>query len=371
MKFTTETYGLMEGLSTVTRALAARSAKPIFEGVLIEAGEDGLSLTCSDGNLTIQTDLPAMIEDNGRTVLPGRLLNDLVRKLPGTAVSMGFTDTNRVEIRSERFKGTLTGMNAMEYPEMPEVEQIAVVEMPAQKLRDIITRTVFCVATDESRQILTGVLVELTADELRMVALDGFRLAMHRCPGSYALPSGTEKLRFVVPGKVMNEISRVLPDSDAVCKLVFGKTHMRMEVGQTHLISMLLAGEYIDYERILPKSFVTETLSDKNEVEQAITRASLLAREGKNNLVRLHFAEDRLMVDSAAEVGNTQDEVPATVNGSPIDIAFNAKYLSEALRGIPDEKLCMKFNANVHPCVIEPQEGNEYLYLILPVRVRS
>ena len=371
MKLTTETYGLMEGLSIVTRALAARSAKPIFEGVLMEAGEEGLILTCSDGNMTIQTALPAMIEEEGRTVLPGRLFNDLARKLPGSAVTLKSEDGNRMSIRSERFRSTLSGMNPMEYPEMPEVEPVVRIEMKAQELRDMISRTAFCVATDESRQTLNGVLLEVTANEMRMVALDGFRLALRRAEGHYSIPEGETKLRFVVPGRVMNEISRVLPDNDSDCALVLGKTHVRMEFGKTQMIAMLMAGEYIDYERILPKTFLTETLSDKNEVEQAINRASLLAREGKNNLVRMHFSEDKLVVDSNAEVGSSQDEVPATVNGGAIDIAFNAKYISEALRSISDEQLCMKFNANINPCVIEPQEGNEYLYLILPVRVRS
>ena len=371
MKLTTETLGLTEALSIVTRAIGARSAKQIFEGVLLEAGEEGLSLTCSDGNLTIQTLLPAMVEAAGRIVLPGRLFSDLTRKLEGTAIDLKSTENFRVDLRCAKFKGSLAGMNAAEYPEMPEVEAQATLEIPAQKLRAMIGKTAFCVGADERHQILTGVLVELVPDEMRMVALDGFRLALHRMGGSFALPDGKEKVAFVVPGKVMNEISRILPDSEEVCKLVFGKTHMRMEIGQTRLITMLLAGEFIDYERILPKTFATEVLTERKKVEKAIDTVSLLAREGKNNLVRMHIAEDRMTVDTNAEIGEGMDEAEIALTGAPIEIAFNAKYIMEALKNFSDEEMCMKFNANIHPCVIEPKENKEYLYLILPVRMRN
>ena len=367
MQFTVNVQDLLEGLNTVTRALAARPAKPVLEGVLMEAEGDTLTLTCSDGSLTIETSLYAEIREEGRTVLPGKLFTELARKLPGGEVTIKVGDNHSASIKCMSFKSNLAGMNPMDYPEMSDVEAGVNVSIPQKELREMISRVVFSIATDESRQILTGCLLEVTENEARLVALDGFRLAMQKVFQPFE--EIKETVKAVIPGRVLNEMAKILADEDEFCHLLLGKTRMQAKFGNTKLSTVLLAGEYIDYRRILPASFKTTATADRAGVQNAIDRASLMAREGKNNLIRMSFSGDTLVITSNAEMGDVHEELEATLSGDPLEIAFNAKYITDVIRNITDDELCMHFNSNVSPCVVMPREGDHFLYLILPVRV--
>lgn len=369
MLLTVNAQDLLDGLNTVTRALAARPAKQILEGVLVDANSDGITLTCSDGSLSIECLLTGDVKEPGRVVLPGKLFAELVRKLPGGTVTIKVNDNHSASIRCMNSKSNLAGMNPMEYPEMAEVNAGTIVKIPQNKLREMISRVVFAIATDESRQILTGCLLEVTRDEARMVALDGFRLAMQKVFQPFQLPEEQECLKAVIPGRVLNELSKILLEDEDFCTLLIDKTRMQATFGNTRLSTVLLAGEYIDYRKILPPSFKTQAKADRVQVQNAIDRASLMAREGKNNLIRMSFSQNTLAITSNAEMGDVLEEMDATLQGDPIDIAFNAKYITDVIRNITDDELCMKFNSNVSPCVVCPQEGEQFLYLILPVRV--
>ena len=369
MLFTMNAQDLLDGLNTVTRALAARPAKQILEGVLVEASDEGINLTCSDGSLTIESFLTGDVKEPGRVVLPGKLFTELVRKLPGGPVTIKVNENHSASIRCMSSKSNLAGMNAMEYPEMAEVESGVEVKIPQNKLKEMISRVVFSIATDESRQILTGCLLEIVRDEARLVALDGFRLAMQKVFQPFELPAGQETLKSVIPGRVLNELSKILLDEEEFCTMLMGKTRMQASFGNTRLSTVLLAGDYIDYRKILPPAFKTQARAERTSVQNAIDRASLMAREGKNNLIRMRFNENTLTITSNAELGDVLEEMDATLAGDPIEIAFNAKYITDVIRNISDDELCMKFNSNVSPCVVCPKDGDAYLYLILPVRV--
>ena len=368
MQFTVNVQELLEGLNTVTRALAARPPKQILEGVLIEADESGITLTCSDGSLTIESSLCADVREEGRAVLPGKLFTELCRKLPGGEVTIKVGDNHMASIRCMSFKSNLSGMNPVEYPEMASVDAGVAVRIPQKQLKEMISRVVFAIATDESRQILTGCLLEVTESEARMVALDGFRLAMQKIFQPFDV---TDTVKAVIPGRVLNEMAKILADEDEFCHLLLGKTRMQATFGNTKLSTVLLAGEYIDYRRILPASFKTTATADRAGVQNAIDRASLMAREGKNNLIRMSFSGETLAITSNAEMGDVHEELEATLIGDPLEIAFNAKYITDVIRNITDDDICMYFNSNVSPCVVKPREGDHFLYLILPVRVFS
>lgn len=371
MQFTVNVQALLDGLNTVTRALSARPAKQILEGVLISAEREGVTLTCSDGNLSIETTLPADIKEEGNAVLPGRLFTELSRKLPGGEVTIKVGDNHAASIRCLSNRSNLVGMNPGEYPEMARVTEGITVRMPQNKLKEMISRVVFAIATDESRQILTGCLLEIEPHEARLIALDGFRLAIQKVIMPFELPGGEGNVKVVIPGRVLNEMSKILSDNEEDCVLVFNDKRMTASFGANTLSTVLLAGDYIDYRKILPASFRTMVLADRVGVQNAIDRASLMAREGKNNLIRMSFTEGNMAVSSNAELGDVLEELDAELSGDPIEIAFNAKYITDVIRNTTDEKLCMRFNSNVSPCVIAPQEGEDYLYLILPVRVFS
>ena len=368
MIFTMNSQDLLEGLNTVTRALSARSPKQILEGILIDAADDRVRMTCSDGSLVIEYTNAAVIKEEGQAVLPGKLFNELIRKMPVGDVNVSVTDNRTAVIRCMKNRSNLAIMNADEYPEIESLKTGSVVKIPQNRLRDMISRVVFAIATDESRQILTGSLLEVSHSEARLVALDGFRLAMQKVFQPFELPDGVDVVKAIIPGKVLNELSRILPDDDAFCTMLFDRNRMQCTFGNIRLTSGLLAGEYIDYRRIIPADFKTEAKANRISVQDAIDRASLMAREGKNNLIRMSFKGDVLKITSNAELGDVEEEMDATLNGDDIDIAFNARYITDVIRNVSDENLCMKFNSNISPCVVVPENGDDFIYLILPVR---
>ena len=360
---------LLEGLNIVTRALSPRPAKQILEGVLLSAEDNRVTMTCSDGSMTIEYTNAASVQEEGQAVLPGRIFTEMIRKMPAGTVTVTVQDQRTAVIRCMKNRSSLAVMNPAEFPEMVPIKSGSQVKIQQNRLKDMISHVVFAIATDENRQILTGSLLEVNRGEARLIALDGFRLAMVKLFQPFELPEDTDVVKAVIPGKVLSELTKILPDDDAFCTLLIEKARMLCTFGNIRLSTVLLAGEYIDYRRILPSDFKSEALAKKASVQDAIDRASLMAREGKNNLIKMNFRENTLKISSNAELGDVEEELDASLNGDPVDIAFNARYITDVIRNVPDEDLCMKFNSSVSPCVVVPQQGDEYLYLILPVRV--
>lgn len=369
MIFSMNNQDLLEGLNTVTHALSARPAKQILDGVLIVAKDQRITMTCSDGSLSIEYTNVADVKEEGEIVLPGKLFTELIRKMPGGTVQINAQSDRSATVRCMKSRSNLAIMNAAEYPEIFSLRNANPVKIPQKKLKDMISHVSFSIATDESRQILTGCLLEVSRSEARLVALDGFRLAMQKLFQPFDLPEGTDVVKAIIPGKVINELSRILPDDDAFCTLNFDQGRMQCVFGNIRLSAVLLAGEYIDYRRIIPTQFKTRAKASRSVVNDAIERASLMAREGKNNLIKMSFREGMLRISSNAELGDVEEEMEADLQGDPLDIAFNARYIVDVIRNVTDEELYMNFNSSVSPCVVTPPSGEDYVYLILPVRV--
>lgn len=365
MRFQCEVSSLISALSVVSRALATRSTMPILEGVLIQSSEEGLVLTCTDLSLGITTRIDATIKEEGRAVLPGKLFAEIVRKLPGGTVDISVNERYAATIRCQSSRTTLSGLVPIEYPELPEVENGSTLDIPQNMLRDMIQKTSFAIASDETRPILTGCLMEISPEEIRLVALDGFRLAMR----SEKRKGPDTPVQAVISGKVLNELAKIVADDDALVTLQISRTHLSADMGATKVVTRLLEGEFIRYRQILPSDFQSRVLVERSELGKAIDRASLIAREGKNNLVRFNIAGDELTLSSNAELGDVREQLPIITEGKDLEIAFNVRYVSDVLKVLDDESISMCFTSNVSPCVICPKEGDKYLYLVLPVRV--
>ncbi len=365
MRFQCQVSQLISGLSVVNRALATRSTLQILEGVLLETCSNGLRLTCTDLALGIETLVEAEIAEEGRVVLPGRLFSEIVRKLPGGTVELSINENNSATIKCQKSRTTLAGMSAIEFPELPQVEEGNLITMPQSVLRNLIQKTCFAIATDETRPLLTGCLMEIEAEEIRLVALDGFRLALRK----HVHGQSIEPMQAVIPGKVLSELAKVLPDGETEVSLNIGHTHLSADMGVTRVVTRLLEGEYTRYRRILPTEWQTRIKVRREELENAIDRAALIAREGKNNLVRFHIADQQLTLTSNAELGDALEQIEIMVEGKDLDIAFNVRYVSDVLKVLDEDEICLRFNSNVSPCEICPPEGDEYTYLVLPVRV--
>lgn len=364
MRFSCDTSDLNSCLSVVSRALAVRSPKPILEGILFESCEQGLKLTCTDLALGIETIIPATFIEEGRAVLPGKLLCEIVRKLPGGLCDISISERMQATIRCASIRTTITGFDPVEYPELPQVSGSSFT-MPQNTLRDMIGRTLFAIAVDESRPILTGCLMEIGKAEMRVVALDGFRLAMRK----ENIEGPDADVAAVVGGKVLGDIAKILSDTDEEVTLCFSRSHVQLNIGQTHIVARLLEGEFIRYRQILPQEWQTRVAVRRSDLGSAIDRASLIAREGKSNLVCFKIDGDTLTVTSNSENGDMEEKMDVTTEGKDLTIAFNVRYITDVLKALSDDEVFMRFNSNVSPCVVCPTEGDSYLYLVLPVRV--
>ena len=305
----------------------------------------------------------------GRIVLNSRLFCEIVRKLPEGTAHFSMNDRMVVTIRCCQSRSTITGMSPADFPQMKDLTNTHALHFPQKRLRDMISKVTFAIALQESRQALTGCLMEVTSDELRLVVLDGFRLALQRMHDQFVLPDGVDKVTAIIPGRVMNEIAHIMEDDDGMATFHLDSTHLMAVMGDTTLVTSLLAGEYINYRQILPTSWLTRVTVKRRELQDAIERASLMAKEGKNNLIRMKATQDNLKITSMSELGDVLEDLDAHLEGEDIEIAFNARYISDVIKNVDEECCTLCMNTNVSPCVISPLEGDSYLYLVLPVRV--
>ena len=365
MRFVCDTNELNTALSIVSRALAVRSTKPILEGILFESCDEGLRLTCTDLALGIETTLPATFSEEGRAVLPGKLLCEIIRKLPGGSCDIAIGERMQATIRCASIRTTITGFDPVEYPELPQVEGESF-SLPQNTLKDMIGRTLFAIAQDESRPILTGCLMEINHTEMRVVALDGFRLALRK----ENVQGPNAEINAVVGGRVLGDIAKILADTEEEASLCFTKTHIRLNIGQTRIVARLLEGEFINYKHIIPTEKATQVKVSRKLLLESSERAALLAREGKNNLIKMDFNIDQLILTSNAEIGDVFEVIPIENQGDPIKIAFNSKFFIDALKVIDRDEMSIELTTSVGPAVIVPADGSdEFIYLILPVRI--
>lgn len=371
MKFRCNSTDFLEALSTATHALPARTTVPALECVLIETDEDdNLKMTCSDSSLTIITKCAATVEEGGAVLLPGKLLAEISRKMPDGVMSVSNADNGYMTFRCMGSRTQIAARPANLYPPVGAMEEgdgADVITLPQSLLKDMILKTSFAIATDEERPILTGCLLDVQGGEARMVALDGFRMAirMQRVADSAAI-------KAVIPGKALQEIARILSDDEEetiTATLRGGRMHTR--IGSTEIYAILKEGEFINYRQITPSAWNTKAELESKELAECVERASLIAREGKNYLVQLNIGDGRIVITSNSEIGDVYEELPAEIEGEDLTIAFNVKYLSDALKALDGRRIVMRFISSANPCVVVPADGDDSLHLILPVRLRA
>lgn len=361
MKFKVATYDLSAALATVTRAIPARAARPILEGVLVTAGEGTVTLTATDGSMTIRTACAAYVDEAGEAVFPGRLLTDLVRRLSGAQTDVSAEGTS-AKIRSDRNRTTMTVSDAKEYPDAGTFKAAHTVTLRAGTLRGMIGRVAFAVSTDENRAALTGIRAVAEGGRLELVALDGFRLAK----AAEAAESDGD-FSALIPGRTMTELARVLPeDGDAV--MGFSGRNVMVSFGATTVSSVLLTAEFPDYRKILPSAFAIRATVSRSEALDAIERVGILAKSARNNLVRMTVGSDGIGLTSRDDSGEIAEQIRAETRGGDLDISFNAKYLTDVFRACGADAVTLSMNSAVQPAVITPDGSDGEAYLVLPVR---
>ena len=369
MKFECNTQDLLQCLLNATKALSARPAIQILDGVLVNATENNVSLICSDGSLTIQSSLQAMVDKNGTVVLQGKLLTEIVRKMPNDRIVFSMNENNVVTLKCANNRFTLSGLPSTNFPQMKNIENTHGYHFPQKIIKEMINRVSFAIALQESRQALTGCLFELEKSELRLVALDGFRLSLQKYNDNFILPDDEKSISAIIPGRTINELAHILMDElQETVTFHFDKTHVLIIAGNTTIVSSLLASEFINYKQILPTSWSSRITLKQKELLDAINRASLIARD-HNNAIKITSVDQYIEISASSEVGDILEKVDAYLEGESITISFNSRYIGDVIKNIEEEYCTLSMNGNISPCVITPKQNLQYMYLLLPIRV--
>ena len=365
MRFKCSAAALIDGLQIAVKALPSRTPNQILEGVLIETEMNEVILTCSDERITIVTRIEAQVEEQGRGVVPGKLFNEVVRRLSDGDIDISMNDRFVFTVRGSGSRTNISGQDADLYPSLPQLDNEREISLPQDMLKDMIQKTEFAIAVEDMREVLTGCLLEIAGGDVTMVALDGFRLALRRAKCSDVL----EKFSAIIPGRAVGDIGKLLSeDPEAFANLSFGgnKLHIRLE--KTEIFVILVEGEYVQYRQILPPRFATRVVVDLDPFRKGIDRAALIAREGNNNLLILKIADGEMAIEAHSQIGDVYEKLDIQQEGANLNIAFNVKYLIDVVRFIDAEQIEINLNNAISPCIITPLGDPDYLHLVLPVR---
>jgi len=370
MKFTAATESIRSVLSIVTRALSVRPALPVLDGVLIEARGDQLKLTASDGTFTIHATVEVNVIEPGRLLAPGRFFLETIRKLPDGELTATETKSGGLTLSCGGARITVGCQLGEDYPNLPDVMDPHTFSISHKMFRDMVNETSFCIADEDPRVVLTGALLEVSQGRFNMVALDGFRLAMRtRECDTGACDAET---RVVVPKKSLIEIARLLTeDEEQQVTVQIDRNYIAAQLDNVSVYARLIDGEFINYQRVIPAGWKTRVKVNCEQFAGCVERASLVAREGKNNRIRIEIENGRMIVTSNSENADSYEELDVETDGEEIKIAFNVRYLSEAFRVIKDEYVYLQMTSSVSPMTIVPFGGDEFTYLILPVRTAA
>ena len=368
MKFSCEKALLQAAISTTSRAVSPKSSIPALEGILLEAGND-LRLTGYNLETGIRTIVPADIREEGTLVLGARLFGEIVRKLPDDIVTFQ-SENYMVNIKCGMSEFNILGTDPEEFPELPTVEYQNSLILPQSRLKAMISQTLFAVSDNESRPIHTGSLFEVDSNGLTIVSVDGYRLALRH--EAIDKKEGAETFSFVVPGAALSEVEKICSDVDEPASVTQGARHVMFKVGDTMLVSRRLEGEFLAYRQAIPRNNTIHVEGETRALLSSIDRVSLIISDKLKSPLRCVFDSNLLKISTKTAIGDAYDECPLSGDGGGLEIGFNHKYLMDALKAAPADKVRLELTTGVSPCVILPTEGEEnFLYMVLPVRLKA
>ena len=366
MKIICEGIELSDAVMKVSKACSTKTTNPILECIKIEAENDSITLTATDGEIAILRKIRAEVLEEGAICVPGKFFADFIKRLEGEQITLA-TEDGRVLINYGDSESAMQMLNAEDFPRIDADIREKRVELAAKDLKELIAKTTFCCAQDDSRPVLKGVLVQTGDGRISFTALDGYRMAVAR----KNILGMTGDIRIICPGRTHNEIGRMLGADEDRIEIFVQKNMLMVSIEDTVLTSRLYEGEFVNVANIVPKEFTSEIVVDKAQLFESVERAAVLARTDKNSIVMFDIREDSMGVSSNTTMGRVNESVKIMLEGKDVQIALNCKYVSECLAAAADEKVRIGFNGAVAPCVVTPAEGDSYLYLILPVRTKA
>lgn len=362
---------LINGLNIVSKTSISKTTMPILEGVLIEALNNKLKLTTNDLEIGSEHTMNCTVFEEGKVVVDIKTLNEIVRRIEDEQVEI-LVENNLFALKSINGIFKLATMNANEYPKLPIFDIENSIKVKQKTLKEMIRKTLFAVSTDENRPIYNGALLKVESNILTIVAVDGFRLALRKNISE----NNINDFKMIIPGKVLAELLKVLSDDEKMyVKIGVNKNQALFEMGQSIIISRIIEGDFLNYNTIIPDSFETKIKVKTKNLLDSFERVALFAKENKEkdkkSPLKMNIGIDGIVLSCVSETGDAKEGVQAVVEGKDIEIGFNPRYVIESLKVIDDPEICIEFTTSISPVLIKPVNGKEYIYVVLPIKLRQ
>lgn len=356
---------LFEGVQTAARAVSPRTSLPILGHLLISAKEDKLHIVSTDLEIGLECWVEANVQEEGAMTVPARMLNEILTVLPETDVVLSVDESHTVSLKCANSSYTILGLSPEEYPALPQVEKEVSFTVDYDMLRDGIRKSLFAVSEDESRAVLTGVLMQVTESDLKLVATDTRRLCMWECP----LTDGQGMMNAVVPGRAMHELLRILPEGDGSVDVGISSGQIVFKIDDTVLISRLIEGQYWNFEKIIASDYAKKLIVPTQQLLQSLKRVAIVARENLNR-VAIETEDNRLIISAeSGTVGTAREEVDVVKTGGDVKMAFNVRYLIDVLSVIETEAVEIELGGEISQTAVRGQAQDNYIYVVMPIRL--
>ena len=367
MKLICSKASLLKGVSIVSKAVPSRTTMPILNCILIDASANEIKLTANDMELGIETVIEGEIVERGIIALDAKFFSEIVRKLPDNDVVIESDDTFQTTITCEKAKFNIVGKSGEDFSYLPYIEKNESISISQFTLKDVVRQTIFSIADNDTNKLMTGELFEINENRLRVVSLDGHRISIR----NIELKENYSPLKVVVPGKTLQEISKILTgEAEYMVDIFFADNHILFEFDETKVVSRLIEGEYFHIDQMLSSDYDTKVKINKREFLNCIDRATLLIREGDKKPIILNIQDGSLQLKINSFVGSMNEEIEIEKEGKDLLIGFNPKFFIDALRVIDDEEVTLYMVNPKAPCFIKDDAGT-YVYLILPVNFNA
>ena len=376
MEFTISKNELVKGVSKVERLVSTKSTLPIIGNLLFEAKKNSLKISANNLEMGMAVEVEAKVSKEGSILVPAKTLAGVVSKLPNTKIGFKVNERGLVKISYNESHLSIHGLPAEEFPALPKVKEDKVIKVNAAVLSKMIDETIFSVSNSEDKYVLTGVLFEIgksktTGDStnLRLIATDGYRLAKR---GEKVAGIPAQEMSVIVPAKALNELNKVIAESDEDVSIITSAEQVAFKHGKVYIVSRLIQGQFPDYKQVIPKKSTTKILCSTGLFLESAQRAQVIASSNAN-IVRLETKAGKLhVVANTPDVGQVDEVLPVEIKGeAQAQVAFNVRLLTDALKVMETEQVSLELSGPLHPGLLKPAEGHDYLYVVMPIRTQE
>ena len=371
MRIICEKENIIKALNSVTKAVSSKPTMPILEGILIQTNNKEVKLTTYDLEIGIEYVINCEVQEEGAIVINATMFSEIIRKLPNTEITIYVNENNLLVIECEGSLYKLATMNPSDFPELPKISIENSIQIEQNTLKEMIRRTIFAVSTEENRPIFTGCLFEIINNKLNVVAVDGFRLAWK----SKYLQTKVNDFKAVIPGRTLNEINKILADSFELITIGVAKNQALFELENCKIVTRLLDGEFLNYSSVIPEMWETRIRVNRTNLLNCFERISLISSSSmekeKKYPVKVAIDIGKIIISCTNQTGDAKEEMLVSTEGKNLEAGFNPKYFLDACRCIDDEEIFVDFGTSISPCIIRPVEDGDYIYMILPIRMKE